>query len=128
MWQATVHWRRAQWSLHQCQWYLESEHCAAGVPLKELTATCSAGILQGQGVLDLNQFEEQTKCPRLFLSWQATLGKAAIIQMYSRMDPAKLNELMDMAVAGCEQVHKHMQEALAARVQEMAIVAGGYEA
>lgn len=48
--------------------------------------------------------------------------------MYSRMDPEQLTELMNMAVAGCEQVHKHMQEALAARVQEMATVAGGYEA
>jgi ribonuclease PH len=98
------------------------------VPLKELTATCSAGILQGQCVLDLNQFEEQTKCSRLFLSWQATLGKAAIIQMYSRMDPEQLTQLMEMAVAGCEQVHKHMQAALTARVQELAIVAGGFEA
>lgn len=96
--------------------------------MKELTATCSAGILQGQCALDLNLFEEQTKCARLFLSWQSTLGKAAIIQMYSRMDSEQLDQLMDMAVAGCEQVHKHMHEALAARVQEMAIVSGGYEA
>jgi ribonuclease PH len=99
-----------------------------GIPLKELTATCSAGILQGQHILDLNQFEESTKCPRLFLSWQATLGKAAIVQMYSRLDPEQLAALMEMAVVGCEQVHNEMQSALAEKLKEMAVAAGGFEA
>lgn len=98
----------------------------AGIPLKEVTATCSAGNLQGTHVVDLNHFEETTKCPRLFLSWQATLGKAAVMQMYTRMDPENLSELMEMAMAGCEQVHSEMHKALTERLREMAIASGNH--
>lgn len=99
---------------------------AAGIPLKELTATCSAGNLQGSHVVDLNHFEELTKCPRLFLSWQSTLGKAVVMQMYTRMDPEHLSGLMDMAMAGCEQVHSEMHRALGERLREMAVAAGNH--
>lgn len=99
---------------------------AAGIPLKELTATCSAGNLQGTHVVDLNHFEETTKCPRLFLSWQSTLGKAVVMQMYTRMDQEHLSGLMDMAMAGCEQVHSEMHRALGERLREMAVAAGNH--
>jgi len=49
------------------------------------------------------------------------------MQMYTRMDPEHLSALMDMAMAGCEQVHSEMHKALGDRLREMAIAAGGHE-
>jgi exosome complex component RRP41 len=100
---------------------------SAGIPLKELACSCSAGILQGEHVLDLNHFEETSGCPRVFLTWQSNLEQVVALQMYTRMDSERFRSLLEKAQAGCDKVHEELQRILNERLRQMAIGAGSFE-
>lgn len=100
----------------------------AGVPLIDLPVACTAGLLQGQHVLDLNHFEELSKCPFLFLAHQPSTDTIIVLQTFSRQAASAFESLLESAMTACAKVHGEMHAALSERLQQQAIAAGHVEA
>lgn len=98
----------------------------AGIPLKDLAAACSAGLLEQQHVLDMNHFEESTGCPRIFAALQPNLDTLVMVQMFNRLDSDAFESLLESVQAGCIKVYGEMQRALNERVRQLAAGKGGY--
>lgn len=98
------------------------------MPLKDLPVACTAGLLQGQHVLDLNHFEELSKCPTLFLAHQPSTDTIVVLQTFSRQAALAFEALLESAMMACAKVHGEMQAALNERLRQQAIAAGHVEA
>eukprot|EP00127_Corallochytrium_limacisporum_P004012 Clim_evm61s156 gene=Clim_evmTU61s156 len=87
---------------------------SSGVPMKDIVAACSASILDGQPVIDLNYMEEGSGGPNLVVSTLPSSKKLVGIHMESRVHSTKFPQVLNMAIQGCLESARLMQKALRA--------------
>jgi len=81
----------------------------AGVPMTNYVSACTAGCLQDDVLLDLNNIEEND------LSWctVATLGKSGqvtLLQMENKVQMERFETIMAVGISVCEQIHTIMED------------------
>ena len=87
----------------------------AGIPMRDLATACAAGKVDGHLVLDLNDVEDKEGEADLPLALIPSLNAVTLLQMDGIVTLEEFEQLVNMAVEGCKQIHKLQKEALKAK-------------
>jgi exosome complex component RRP41 len=80
--------------------------------MRDLVAACAAGKVDGHLVLDLNDVEDKEGEADLPLAWIPSLNAVTLLQMDGNATLEEFEQLVNMAVEGCKQIHKLQKETL----------------
>lgn len=86
----------------------------AGIPMKGLVSACAVGKVDGQLVLDLNKPEDNYGQADLPVAMTQD-GEITLLQMDGHLTPEELEESLEMAKKGCQQILEIQREALVSR-------------
>jgi exosome complex component RRP41 len=84
----------------------------AGIPMRDLVSSCAAGVIDGQIVLDLGDYEDKEGEADVPVAYMPKLGKITLLQMDGILSPKVFTDCVDLAIEGCLQVNEIQREAL----------------
>ena len=84
----------------------------AGIPMRDLVASCSAGKINGTTVLDVAGEEDMSGEVDMPVAYYPKRKEVTLLQLDGIITPEEAKEVLKLAVKGCEQVYKKMQDAL----------------
>ena len=84
----------------------------AGIPMKDLIASCSAGKVQDTIVLDVAGAEDTEGDLDLPVAYYPKQNKITLLQMDGLTNKEEFKEVMELAVKGCKAVYETQQQAL----------------
>ncbi len=87
----------------------------AGVPMKDVVASVSAGVVDGQVVLDLNYQEEAHEegyVVDMPIAYVENLDKVTLLQMDGIATEEQVKEALKLGISGCKKIKEEMQKAL----------------
>ena len=84
----------------------------AGIPMRDLVSSCAAGLVDGQVVLDLGDYEDKEGESDIPIAYMPKLGKITLLQMDGVLPIKDFNACVDLAIEGCLQVNEVQREAL----------------
>jgi len=84
----------------------------AGIPMRDLVASCAAGKMDGQLVLDLGDYEDKEGEADVPLAYMPKSEQVTLLQMDGILSQEDFNGCIDMAIEGCKQVYEVQREAL----------------
>ncbi|KAI9292865.1 exosome component 4 [Neoconidiobolus thromboides FSU 785] len=77
----------------------------AGVPMSDYVCATSAGFIENTAVLDINQIEERSsQSPEVTVAVSPLSGKVILLQIESKLRNDNFQEVMELAIHGCQQV------------------------
>ena len=82
----------------------------AGVPLFDMACACTAGVVDGEPILDLNYPEESSNSPVVPVAIHPTSGKVVSLSMHARMPIDFFERVIELASVGCLAIHEAMSE------------------
>jgi exosome complex component RRP41 len=85
---------------------------AAGVPMRDVVASCAAGYLDSTPLLDMNYMEDSGGGPDVAVALHPGLDRVVLLQADSRMSLEVLERTVELAAAGCKAVAAFMKETL----------------
>jgi exosome complex component RRP41 len=97
----------------------------AGVPMKGLVASCAAGKIEDEVVLDLSREEDFGGEADLPIAVVPKTGEVVLLQMDGDLGADEFNEAVDMAYNACYDVHEEQKKALVEGYQNGASSNGG---
>ena len=92
----------------------------AGIPLKDYVCACSAGFLDEKPVVDINYIEESSGAPELIVAILPKSEQIVLVEMNGRLHEDHLNNIMDVATQGCQDVYNILDRAVRDHVTEVA--------
>ena len=84
----------------------------AGIPMRDLVASCAAGKIDGQVVLDLMKEEDNNGQADLPVAILPKSGEIVLLQMDGHMTQDELESGLKMAMDGCKKVYEMQRETL----------------
>jgi len=87
----------------------------AGIPMRDLVAACAAGKVDGHLVLDLTDLEDKGGTADLPLAWMPNLNAITLLQMDGDLTTDEFEQVLNLAIEGCKQIHTLQKEALKAK-------------
>ena len=84
----------------------------AGIPVRDLVASCAAGKIDGQLVLDLGDYEDKEGDADVPLAYMPKTEHVTLLQMDGILSQDDFNGCIDMAIEGCMQIYEVQREAL----------------
>lgn len=84
----------------------------AGVSMRDLIASCSAGKVAGTIVLDIAGKEDTEGEIDLPIAYYPNKKEVTLLQMDGLADAQEVREIIRLAVKGCEKIYKAQQHAL----------------
>lgn len=84
----------------------------AGVPMRDLVASCSAGKIAGHVVLDVAGKEDTAGELDLPVAYYPHEKKITLLQMDGIASRAEIKNIIQLAIKGCERVYEKQKEAL----------------
>lgn len=84
----------------------------AGIPMRDLIASCAAGKIQGQAVLDIAGKEDTEGELDLPVAYYPKKKKITLLQMDGISAGDEVRELISLAIKGCEKIHDMQRAAL----------------
>jgi exosome complex component RRP41 len=84
----------------------------AGIPMRDLVASCAAGKMDGQLILDLGDYEDKEGEADVPLAYMPKSEQVTLLQMDGILSQEDFNGCIDMAIEGCKQVYEVQREAL----------------
>ena len=87
----------------------------AGIPMRDLVAACAAGKVEGQLVLDLNDSEDKMGEADVPLALMPNLNAITLLQMNGILTADEFDQVVNLALKGCERVYVLQKEALKVR-------------
>ncbi|KAK4266943.1 hypothetical protein QN277_023800 [Acacia crassicarpa] len=91
----------------------------AGIPMRDLVTSCSAGYLNSTPLLDLNYVEDSAGGPDVTVGFLPKLDKVTLFQMDSKLPIDILDNVMQLAIEGCKAVANYMREILLENTKEL---------
>nr|CAG8434241.1 3395_t:CDS:2 [Entrophospora candida] len=82
----------------------------AGIPMSDYVCACSAGCIEDEPILDLNNIEESCNTPELSVALLPKSGKVALLQMESHLHVDKFELVMEQAAVGCKDVYNALNQ------------------
>jgi exosome complex component RRP41 len=95
----------------------------AGVPMRDLVASCAAGKVDGTIVLDLMDTEDKVGSADVPIALMPNLNAITLIQMDGILSLEEFENAVNLALEGCMKIHALQKEALKAKyvnVEEVA--------
>lgn len=96
----------------------------AGIPLRDIVASCAGGYLQGQPLLDLNYTEDSGGGPDVSVAYHPNLDKVVLLQMDNRLADDKFELVVQMCLNGCKKVASFMREKLLEHTMRLSAARG----
>lgn len=87
----------------------------AGVPMRDLVASCAAGKVGGQIVVDLGKDEDNLGQADLPMAIMPRTGEIILLQMDGHLTAEELDKAMEMAMDACKRIGVVQREALTRR-------------
>lgn len=84
----------------------------AGIPMKDLVASCSAGKVNGEIVLDIAGKEDTEGDLDLPLAYYPKKKLITLLQMDGITTKEELKQIINLAIEGCKKIYKVQKEAL----------------
>lgn len=84
----------------------------AGIPMRDLVVACSAGKVDGEIVLDLNDIEDKEGEADLPVAYMPKLGKVTLLQMDGVLTQEEFDRSLKLALEGCKKIYEFQKEAL----------------
>ncbi len=84
----------------------------AGIPVRDLVASCAAGKIDGQLVLDLGDYEDKEGDADVPLAYMPKTEHITLLQMDGILSQDDFNGCIDLAIEGCKQIYEVQREAL----------------
>ncbi|OAE33093.1 hypothetical protein AXG93_1913s1950 [Marchantia polymorpha subsp. ruderalis] len=82
----------------------------AGIPMRDLVASCSAGYLNSTPLLDLNYLEDSGGGPDLTVALFSKLDKVTLLQMDAKVPLDVFEKVMNLASEGAKAVTQFLRE------------------
>ncbi|RKP07866.1 ribosomal protein S5 domain 2-type protein [Thamnocephalis sphaerospora] len=93
----------------------------AGVPMVDYVCACTGGCVDSQALLDLNHIEESSaETPDLTVAILPRSGKVTLLQMTSRVHSDQFEQMLNLAMEGCRQVHAVLDSSVRDSMQQLA--------
>jgi exosome complex component RRP41 len=89
----------------------------AGIPMRGLVSSASAGRVQGTVVLDIAGKEDTEGEVDLPVAYYHHKKQLSLLQMDGICPPEQMREIVQLAIKGCEQVHEVQKKALRGRYE-----------
>jgi len=90
----------------------------AGIPMRDLVASCAAGKAGGNVVLDLSENEDKEGEADLPVAIMPRTGEISLLQMDGHLTPEELDKALDLAIEGCKKINEVQKEAIKNRYGE----------
>ena len=84
----------------------------AGIPMRDLVASCAAGKIDDQLVLDLGDYEDKEGQADIPVAYMPKLEKVTLLQMDGIVSTEEFEKCVDLAIDGCRQIYEMQREAL----------------
>ena len=84
----------------------------AGIPMRDLVASCAAGKVDGRLILDLGDVEDKEGDADVPVAYMPKLEKVTLLQMDGVLPPEEFKECINLAIEGCKQIYEIQREAL----------------
>jgi exosome complex component RRP41 len=84
----------------------------AGIPMRDLVASCAAGKVDGQIVLDLAKEEDNEGEADVPVAIIPRLNEITLLQMDGKLTEEEVEEAIKLAIKGCKQVYELQIDAL----------------
>eukprot|EP01103_Thecamoeba_quadrilineata_P000805 TRINITY_DN10708_c0_g1_i1.p1 TRINITY_DN10708_c0_g1~~TRINITY_DN10708_c0_g1_i1.p1 ORF type:complete len:248 (-),score=34.87 TRINITY_DN10708_c0_g1_i1:37-780(-) len=84
----------------------------AGIPMREIVTSCSAGYIDGTPLLDLNSMEDSAGGPEVPVAYLPLANKVTMVQMNNKLPIDQFEKVVELAIEGCRLVHKILKQAI----------------
>lgn len=84
----------------------------AGIPMRDLVASCASGKWDGKMVLDLNDEEDKEGGADVPIAYMPKMDQVTLLQMDGILTPKEAEEAVAMSIEGCKQIYEVQKEAL----------------
>jgi len=84
----------------------------AGIPMRDLVASCAAGKIDGNLVLDLGDYEDKEGQADVPVAYMPKMEKVTLLQMDGILSVEEFENTVDMAIEGCKQIYEIQRGAL----------------
>ncbi|KAF9617760.1 hypothetical protein IFM89_038522, partial [Coptis chinensis] len=82
----------------------------AGIPMRDIVTSCSAGFLNSTPLLDLNYIEDSAGGPDVTVGMLSKLEKVTLLQMDAKLPMETFETVMQLAMEGCKAVANYIRE------------------
>ncbi|KAG6748182.1 hypothetical protein POTOM_048089 [Populus tomentosa] len=91
----------------------------AGIPMRDLVTSCSAGFLNSTPLLDLNYVEDSAGGPDVTVGILPKLDKVTLLQMDAKLPIDTFENVMQLAVEGCKAIANYIREVLLENTKQL---------
>jgi len=91
----------------------------AGIPMRDLVASCSVGKVNSQIVLDVAGKEDEQGDVDLPVAYYSRKKQITLLQMDGIITKDEFKRAVDLAINGCEQIYEKQKQALRTRYEEV---------
>ncbi|KAL6218419.1 hypothetical protein ACLB2K_011633 [Fragaria x ananassa] len=91
----------------------------AGIPMRDLVTSCSAGYLNSTPLLDLNYIEDSAGGADVTLGIMPKLDKVTLLQMDAKLSLDTFETVMQLAIEGCKAVADYIREILLENTKQL---------
>ncbi|KAF3334759.1 exosome complex component RRP41 [Carex littledalei] len=91
----------------------------AGVPMRDIITSCSAGYLCTTPLLDLNYAEDSAGGPDVTVGILAKMDKVTLLQMDAKLPLDTFENVMQLAIEGCKAVAQYIREILLENTKQL---------
>jgi exosome complex component RRP41 len=84
----------------------------AGIPMRDLVASCAAGKMDDNLILDLGDYEDKEGQADIPVAYMPKLNKITLLQMDGMVSTDEFESCVNMAIDGCNQIYEIQREAL----------------
>uniref|UniRef100_A0A7C8ZNV5 tRNA nucleotidyltransferase n=1 Tax=Opuntia streptacantha TaxID=393608 RepID=A0A7C8ZNV5_OPUST len=91
----------------------------AGIPMRDLVTSCSAGYLNSTPLLDLNYIEDSAGGPDVTVGLLPKLDKVTLLQMDSKLSVEVFQSVMQLAIEGCKAIANYIREVLLENTKQL---------
>ena len=84
----------------------------AGIPMRDLVSSCSAGIVNGNIILDVAGKEDTEGELDLPIAYYPKKNQITLLQMDGLASGDNVKKIIELAVKGCKNIYEHQKKAL----------------
>ncbi|KAG8066590.1 hypothetical protein GUJ93_ZPchr0004g40371 [Zizania palustris] len=91
----------------------------AGIPMRDIVTSCSAGYLCSIPLLDLNYIEDSAGGPDVTVGILAKMDKVTLLQMDAKLPMDTFENVMELAIEGCKAIANYIREVLLENTKQL---------
>ncbi|KGN50449.1 exosome complex component RRP41 homolog [Cucumis sativus] len=91
----------------------------AGIPMRDIVTSCSAGYLNSNALLDLNYVEDSAGGPDVTVGFLPKLDKVTLLQMDAKLPIDVFEDVMELAIEGCKAIATYIRNVMLEHTKQL---------